>query len=286
MKSILKQIAFSFLTFMLVSFVGTNAYAQFGLIEDNDSFDKAHHFGYWQYKNGIVKLKNNQNEAYFSLTINQGEKIIITAGYEDIYQGMSISLLSESDIKLDEGTKPVQPSFTRFLFLRCDGNLANQRYYFKITRGNNFNGEMYIPIGFQNRMSSDSQTFTFSGMAQNRGNSMWNYNGTDSTELVMDLRNNGNIPNGAKVTSVSTNSKLYPHQGNIKHFISVDDTWYPSRFNDANSGMYHISSKNDINVANVWRFKYSTKATSPSRMSNVRLNISYEVDITKGAEYQ
>lgn len=286
MKSILKKIAFGLLTFMLVSFIGTNAYAEHGVIEGNESFDKAYHFGHWQYKNGIVKIPSGQDEAYFSFTISQGEQIMITVGYENAFQGMNVELLNENNIPIETSDHPVQPSFTQFIFVKCDGNSINQRFYFKITRGNNFSGDMYMPIGFQNRMSSNNQTFTFSGIARNSGNSMYNYSGNDSSELIMDLSNNGNIPHGAKVTSVTTSSRMYPYQGNVKHFVSVDNTWYPSRFNNANSGMYYISLDNDINVANLWRFKYNTMATSPSKMSNVRLSISYVFDITEGAEYQ
>lgn len=250
-------------------------------ITGNNSFGTAYNFGYWKYKNGMTILPAGENEAYYSFTIDSGERIMAQSTYRDEYSKMKIEIYNDQFSRVSPSSLPVKPGYVPFIYSKCDATKNRQKFYVKVTRGD-YEGDMYFTVSFEDRIKTGYKTFNFPGTATNPGNRDSNFNGMDSNILRLDLRNDTSIPNNAIVRSVSTSSTQTPSQGNVRHWImpSQNEHWYESKVSSSNSGSYYISEDDNLEVANAWNFKYNAKASAPSKMTSVKMKINYEYDVT------
>ncbi len=251
----------------------------FATITGNNTEATAYNYGNWSMaKSDTIILPAGEQEAYFKFTINQGDKIYVRCSYDNKYEGMGLEVLNGS-IRLGQAVSPNNVvdagSVMPFLAVNCNGTKSNQTYYVKITRGNcDINTPIYCTLSFYNRIKSGYGTFNFVGTASNSG-------GGDSPVLTLDLAINTKIPVGAVVKSITTSSSQSPSQGNVHHMLKpADGSWYTSKVSSATSGAYNISLTNNFMAAQKWQFKYNAKALGKSKMTNVKLNITWEYDIT------
>ncbi|ADL51137.1 hypothetical protein [Clostridium cellulovorans] len=257
-------------------------------ITGNNSFSTAANLGYWKYATSVptVILPADQNEAYFSFTVNAGEKIYARCSYDTSYTGMTASLYNSSQWETGFGSIVDRNSSLPFICVRCDGTSNNQTFYLKVRRGY-YTGDMYFSLSFYDRIKTGYSTFTFPRTASNPGNIGLNSAGVDSTELKLDLRSNTTVPQRAIVTAVTTSSTQSPSQGNVHHKLlnEASNTWYTSTVSSATKGTYNISETTNLPVVQVWHFKYNALATAKSTMTNVKLNVSYKYDVTDLFDY-
>lgn len=279
LKNSFKQL----LKFALVMFFGfafnTNAFA--GFIENNDEFSSAHSIGYWEYHSSLIAvLKPNQDKAYFKFMANKGDRVYIKS-----WNGLSIKIYNNYQqstnlaVNSDQVTNP-----TTFPYATVDSDSNFQTFYIEISRTNT-SGTTYYSLNINNRISSAIKPFDFTGTASNPGNPNYlaNPDGVDSSVISMDLTNNSTIPNGAIVKRITTSGHLNKSLGGIVHKLSPTSTniWYDSAAPSASNGYFDIGTNSNVNVAQVWNFKYNFKGTSSSNMSNVEASIEYEYDLTQ-----
>ncbi|GFN35600.1 hypothetical protein [Tepidimicrobium xylanilyticum] len=280
-KNLIKSAILLIMTFFLLTCIPMNKSYASDPITGNNSFETAYNFGYWKYKYGTAILPAGENEAYFSFTADSGERIMAQSTYRDEYWGMEITIYDEAGQLIDTRNNPVKPGYVPFIYAKCDPIKIRQKFYVKVTRGN-YEGDMYFTVSFEDRIRTGHKTFNFPGTATNPGNKNYDPNGVDSNVLTLDLRNDTSIPNKAIVRSVTTSARQTPSQGNVHHWIMCSQTehWYESKVSSSSSGHYYITVEDNLKVANVWNFKYNAKATAPSKMTNVKMDVEYEYDIT------
>ncbi len=253
-------------------------------ITGNNSPNTASLMGYWKYSRpDTTILPEGENEAYYQFTINKGERVYVRSSYDKQYTGMKIEVYNSKSSK--PGSRVINPdSVTPFIFANTgDVTSTSETYFVKVTRGT-YTGNMYFTVSIQDRIKSGNGTFNFTGAATNMGNTSLNFLGVDSSIITMDLTSNSSIPINAIVKSISTTSTQSPNQGNVTHKLMADENkiWNESIFSSATSGSYRISLEDQLKVAQKWSFKYNTKATARSTMSNVKADIRYEYDVTDG----
>ncbi|WP_077369088.1 hypothetical protein [Anaerosalibacter sp. Marseille-P3206] len=145
-------------------------------ITGNNSFETAYNFGYWKYKYGMTILPAGENEAYYSFTVDSGERIMAKADYRDEYSGMEIEIFNNAEQLIDTNNGPVKPGYIPFIYSKCDATKDRQKFYVKVTRGN-YEGDMYFTVSFEERIKTGYKTFNFPGTATNPGNRDFNFNG-------------------------------------------------------------------------------------------------------------
>lgn len=55
--------------------------------------------------------------------------------------------------------------------------------------------------------------------------------------------------------------------------------WFTSKYSNSKSGSYNININDNIEVKQIWSFKYNTKAAAKSTMSNVSISLNWQYDI-------
>jgi endo-beta-N-acetylglucosaminidase D len=75
-RNLVKLVALLVMTFSLLACMPMNKSHASDPITGNNSFETAYNFGYWKYKSGMTILPVGENEAYYSFTVNSGERIM------------------------------------------------------------------------------------------------------------------------------------------------------------------------------------------------------------------
>ena len=150
-----------------------------------------------------------------------------------------------------------------------------------VNRGDYYTGDMYFSLSSSDRIRTGSRTVEMSGTASNAGNSPFSSSGRDSSVISIDLSDSSQFPKNAIVTSITTSSTQSPSQGNVHHMLQParPSKWYTSTVSSATRGSYNISLSDNINVKQIWKFKYNAMATAKSTMRSVKLNIRYQYDL-------
>lgn len=273
--------------------VSIPSYADSGVIEGNYySKADAYDWGYYrEYKKPItIVIPKDEEQFWVSFKLPRDKHIYTSCTYHDKYEGMTFNvegLGADEDIKHSPDDVINAGTYRAMMAANIDNNGHSDRtYYIRVTRPESYTGgKMVVSLSLDERIKTGRGTFDFRGTARNRGNSYHNFSnsGVDSSVISVDLRNNNSIPDGAIVTSIETSSRMSPSQGGVHHMLRPSDTtnsWFTSRVSSADSGMYHIDSSDDFEVKQEWEFKYNAMATRSSSMSRVKLEISWEYDIS------
>jgi hypothetical protein len=267
------------------AFVIPSAVPAFASASGNNDFDTANNLGYWKYATTSMTLEKEQLVAYYKFTVNTGEKIYVSCTYNNEYGDMSAELFDANRNPVDKavGSKDViiPASGTPFLPLDCNGTSNNQIFYIRVSRNSyDLKKDMYYTMSFFNRIGERHSTFKFSGTASNPGNKGTSPSGSDSSILTLDLRDL-KIPKKAIVQSVTTSSTQYQKQGGTHHMLmpSQKGTWYISEATSPTNGRYSLTERENCLVAQIWKFKYNTKAAGKSEMSNVEMKVDWLYDL-------
>lgn len=271
-KLLLKSILVVFLGFAF----SINAFAG-GIIEENDSFEKAYSIGSWEYHESLIgKLATGTNEAYFTFMANSSDKV-----YIQTWSGLSIEIFNSYHQPVGINSDDVEYP-TSFPYAKVDATSSYQTFYIKISRTTT-TGNTYYSLNINNRIKSTTDTFDFIGTAYNSGNTNYFSNplGVDSNIVSMDLINSS-IPLKAVIKSITTSSHINTNLSGVYHKIypTSKGIWYKSIVGSPKRGFYDIDLSNKLEVSQIWNFKYNFKGTSSSTMSNIKATIQYEYDVT------
>ncbi|WP_443090572.1 hypothetical protein [Bacillus velezensis] len=257
--------------------------SQISAITGNHSFETANPVGYWKYKNiDTAILPEGEKESYFTFTANKGERLYVRSSTRSEYKGMSIEIYNKNKVLISKGTEVINPDTALpFIYANTDAKEYNETFYVKVSRGS-YTDDMYFTLSTYDRIKSGSETFSFSGTAENKGNTSLSPNGSDSTVLRLDLTKQTSIPRDATVKRINTTATQTPSQGNTSHYIMSEENkvWHRALANSSTQGNYGITLDDNLSVSSIWNFKYNTLATAKSTMKNVKLKIDYEYDVT------
>ncbi|MED0773631.1 hypothetical protein CHH79_15365 [Bacillus siamensis] len=256
---------------------------QVSTITGNHSFETANPVGYWKYKNiDTAVLPKGEKESYFTFTANKGERLYVRSSTRSEYKGMSIEIYNKNKVLVSKGTEVINPdTLLPFIYAITDAKENNETFYVKVSRGS-YTDDIYFTLSIYDRIKAGSETFAFSGTAENKGNTSLSPNGSDSTVLRLDLTKQTSIPKDAIVKRISTTATQIPSQGNTRHSIMSEENkvWHRALANSSTQGNYGITLDDNLSVSSIWNFKYNTLATARSTMKNVKLKIDYEYDVT------
>ncbi|WP_438421107.1 hypothetical protein [Bacillus siamensis] len=256
---------------------------QVSTITGNHSFETANPVGYWKYKNiDTAVLPEGEKESYFTFTANKGERLYVRSSTRSEYKGMSIEIYNKNKVLVSKGTEVINPdTLLPFIYAITDAKENNETFYVKVSRGS-YTDDIYFTLSIYDRIKAGSETFAFSGTAENKGNTSLSPNGSDSTVLRLDLTKQISIPKDAIVKRISTTATQIPSQGNTKHNIMSEENkvWHRALANSSTQGNYGITQDDNLSVSSIWNFKFNTLATAKSTMKNVKLKIDYEYDVT------
>lgn len=256
---------------------------QVSTITGNHSFETANPVGYWKYKNiDTAVLPEGEKESYFTFTANKGERLYVRSSTRSEYKRMSIEIYNKNKVLVSKGTEVINPdTLLPFIYAITDAKENNETFYVKVSRGS-YTDDIYFTLSIYDRIKAGSETFAFSGTAENKGNTSLSPNGSDSTVLRLDLTKQTSIPKDAIVKRISTTATQIPSQGNTKHSIMSEENkvWHRALANSSTQGNYGITLDDNLSVSSIWNFKYNTLATAKSTMKNVKLKIDYEYDVT------
>lgn len=257
--------------------------SQISAITGNHSFETANPVGYWKYKNiDTAILPEGEKESYFTFTANKGERLYVRSSTRSEYKGMSIEIYNKNKVLISKGTEVINPDTPLpFIYAITDAKENNETFYVKVSRGS-YTDDIYFTLSIYDRIKAGSETFAFSGTAENKGNTSLSPNGSDSTVLRLDLTKQTSIPKDAIVKRISTAATQIPSQGNTRHCIMTEENkvWHRALANSSTQGNYGITLEDNLSVSSIWNFKYNTLATAKSAMKNVKLKIDYEYDVT------
>lgn len=246
----------------------------------------AYNWGSYSITNSIlVVLPESEDDFWAKFTLPRDKQIYIRCSYSTENEGMYIETRSETRL-LDEKFSPEDvldaDTILPFMAVNCDNlTSSTQTFYVHANRGTAA-GTLYFTLSMNERIKSGRGTFSFSGTASNPGNSSINPAGVDSSVLSLNLTRNTDIPPAAIVKRVSTSGTQSPRQGNVHHMImpaTQPSIWYTSIYTDNASGDYNIDTSDDIEVRQIWQFKYNAMSTAKSTMSRVTLKFEWEYDI-------
>lgn len=256
---------------------------QISAITGNHSFETANPVGYWKYKNiDTAILPKGEKDSYFTFTANKGERLYVRSSTRSEYKGMDIEIYNKNKVLISKGTEVINPDTALpFIYANTDAKENNETFYVKVSRGS-YTDDMYFTLSIYDRIKSGSETFSFSGTAENNGNTSLSPNGSDSTALRLDLTKQTSIPRDATVKRINTTATQTPSQGNTSHYIMSEENkvWHRALANSSTQGNYGITLDDNLTAASIWNFKYNTLATAKSTMKNVKLKIDYEYDVT------
>lgn len=256
---------------------------QVSTITGNHSFETANPVGYWKYKNiDTAVLPKGEKESYFTFTANKGERLYVKSSTRSEYKGMSIEIYNKNKVLVSKGTEVINPdTLLPFIYAITDAKENNETFYVKVSRGS-YTDDIYFTLSIYDRIKAGSETFAFSGTAENKGNTSLSPNGSDSTILRLDLTKQTSIPKDAIVKRISTTATQIPSQGNTRHCIMSEENkvWHRALANSSTQGNYGITLDDNLSVSSIWNFKYNTLATARSTIKNVKLKIDYEYDVT------
>ncbi|WP_016936912.1 hypothetical protein [Bacillus siamensis] len=256
---------------------------QVSTITGNHSFETANPVGYWKYKNiDTAVLPKGEKESYFTFTANKGERLYVRSSTRSEYKGMSIEIYNKNKVLVSKGTEVINPdTLLPFIYAITDAKENNETFYVKVSRGS-YTDDIYFTLSIYDRIKAGSETFAFSGTAENKGNTSLSPNGSDSTVLRLDLTKQTSIPKDAIVKRISTTATQIPSQGNTRHCIMPEENkvWHRALANSSTQGNYGITLDDNLSISSIWNFKYNTLATARSTMKNVKLKIDYEYDVT------
>ncbi|NRR28104.1 hypothetical protein [Bacillus velezensis] len=257
--------------------------SQISAITGNHSFETANPVGYWKYKNiDTAILPEGEKESYFTFTANKGERLYVRSSTRSEYKGMSIEIYNKNKVLISKSTEVINPDTPLpFIYAITDAKENNETFYVKVSRGS-YTDDIYFTLSIYDRIKAGSETFAFSGTAENKGNTSLSPNGSDSTVLRLDLTKQTSIPKDAIVKRISTAATQIPSQGNTRHCIMSEENkvWHRALANSSTQGNYDITLEDNLSVSSIWNFKYNTLATAKSAMKNVKLKIDYEYDMT------
>ena len=197
--------------------------------------------------------------------------------YVQTWSGLSIEIVDSRGNEIKHSDDVEYP--TTFPYVKVDAKSNYETFYVKVTR-TSATGEVYYDVSINNIMIRGFKTIKFPGSAYNPGNKdfLSNLSGVDSSEIFVDLSADDSIPNKAIIKSISTTGHLGKSLGGITHklYFTSKDTWYTAIV----KGIFDIDTSYDINVKQLWKFKYNFKATSSSTMDDVKATVKYQYDLT------
>jgi len=277
LRNSFKQLAKSILAVFLGFAFSTNAFAG-GIIEGNDSFNKAYSIGSWEYHESLIgKLATDTDEAYFTFTANKDDKVSVKT-----WNGLSIEIFNNYQQPVAHSDEVEYP--TTFPYANVDATSSYQTFYIKINR-TTATGDAYYILNINNRIATVTSTFDFIGTAYNQGNPDYQSNpsGIDSNIVSMDLTEDSSIPVNAVIKSITTSSDIDTSLSGVYHkvYSTLKDTWYQSIVGSPESGFYDIDLSSELKVSQLWNFKYNFAGTSSSSMDNIKATIKYEYDVTE-----
>lgn len=227
-------------------------------------------------------MPEGEKESYFTFTANKGERLYVRSSTRSEYKGMSIEIYNKNKVLVSKGTEVINPDTPLpFIYAITDAKENNETFYVKVSRGS-YTDDIYFTLSIYDRIKAGSETFAFSGTAENKGNTSLSPNGSDSTVLRLDLTKQTSIPKDAIVKRISTTATQIPSQGNTKHSIMSEENkvWHRALTNSSTQGNYGITLDDNLSVSSIWNFKHNTLATAKSTMKNVKLKIDYEYNVT------
>ena len=256
-------------------------------ITGNTTMGSAYNFGTWSSINDTAILYSGEQQSWFRFTVAAGEKIYVRVSSDTAYTGMEVELRSASGSSIGNSVKNPDnlintTGLTPCLYMNIDTTTSsNSTYYLVVNRGGYYTGDMYFSLSAADRIRTGSRTVEMSGTASNMGNTPFSSSGRDSSVISINLSDSSQFPDKAIVTSITTSSTQSPSQGNVHHMIqpAKSSKWYTSTVSSATRGSYNISISDNIDVKQIWKFKYNAMATAKSTMRSVKLNIRYQYDL-------
>jgi len=230
-------------------------------------------------------LPKDESEFWISVDLIPNNHLFARCSYDNSYKGMCIeSFVSKKLMDSHNSSYGVYDSNTimPFLAVKLDNSSSStQTHLIRIQRSSNFSGTMYFTISMGERLKKGHGVFKFNGIAKNPGNSTLSEAGRDSSVLSLDLSSSTKIPDKAIVTTIDTEGNQSPSQGLVHHMIlpNTIEKWFTSKYSNSKSGSYNININDNIEVKQIWSFKYNTKAAAKSTMSNVSISLNWQYDI-------
>lgn len=249
----------------------------------------AYDFGDWEY--AYTKLPDviprGQQQAYYKFSIDSEDKVYASLLLSQSTDGVIIEFLDSNGEALDYGFSGsdllpnVAPrglisrsnSSFNYLVVNVDGTQTNNVAYIRVTKLDPMDISGGGSPSIYTRIRSGYGSFTFSGTASNPGNST-------STVLTMNLANNPNVPPHAVVDTISTSSSISYSVGGVHHQLNPGGFgWLTSAYTSAESGSFNIGKENNIEVGQLWGFRYNQTAFMSTTMSKVTMQFHWYYDI-------
>lgn len=249
----------------------------------------AYDFGDWEH--AYTKLPDvipkGQQQAYYKFSIDSEDKVYASLLISESNKGTLIEFLdnngegidygfSGSDLLPDipvRGLVPRSNSSYSNLVVNVDGTQTNNVAYIRVTKVDPMDISGGGSPSIRTRIHSGYGSFTFSGTASNPGNST-------STVLTMNLANNSNVPPHAIVDRISTKSNISYSVGGVHHQLNPGGLgWITSAYTSAESGSFNIGTENNIEVGQLWGFRYTQTAFMNTTMSRVEMTFHWDYDI-------
>lgn len=249
----------------------------------------AYDFGDWEH--AYTKLPDvtpkGQQQAYYKFSIDAGDKVYASLLLSQSEKGTLIEFLDNNGETLDYGFSGsdllpnlaprglISRSNSSFnnLVVNVDGTQTNNIAYIRVTKVDPMDISSGGSPSINTRIKSGYGTFTFSGTASNPGNST-------STVLTMNLANNSNVPPHAIVDRISTSSSISYSVGGVHHQLNPGGLgWLTSAYTSADSGSFNIGTENNVEVGQLWGFRYTQTAFKSTTMSRVKMTFHWDYDI-------
>lgn len=249
----------------------------------------AYDFGDWEH--AYTKLPDvtprGQQQAYYKFSIDAGDKVYASLLLSQSEKGTIIEFLDNNGEALDYGFSGsdllpnvaprglISRSNSSFnnLVVNVDGTQTNNVAYIRVTKLDPMDISGGGSPSINTRIHSGYGSFTFSGTASNSGNST-------STVLTMNLANNSNVPPHAIVDRISTSSSISYSVGGVHHQLNPGGLgWITSAYTSADSGSFNIGTENNIEVGQLWGFRYTQTALKSTTMSRVKMTFHWDYDI-------
>ncbi len=285
---------------MLVVYLPTTVMASTYTMTGNNTFEDAYNIGSWNtsntyqktftaYDENVATKDQDSTANWIKFTAKAGDRVGIKITYANLsstedLSNFTVSLRNSANKEIESSSQIYKGSTSvRFKYVYYEFPTAGT-YYVSMIRNEGLDKVDVGGISFFDPIKTASTTYTFSGTASNTGNPIGNTSGTDSTILTLNLTNDTKIPSDATLMSISTSSSMSPSQGNVRHYLNVNNvdwnndgsSWNSAKVNSATSGQYYLDIDDQIPARATYKFKYNVLASAKSTMSSVKVTFKYE----------
>lgn len=253
------------------------ASGQYDENESNDTFATAYNMGAWKYNYLLGTISSTADNDYFKFYASQGDRFALNLKSIPTNCGYQVTLYDANQNIVNTSTKGNSSNQIIRYIVPQSGN-----YYVKVT----YSSGTLDPTDSYNLEFIDNfkkTTTSFSSLPSTISSSGY---GKYSTSAIVNLKDNTDIPVGATVKSINITGNFSPNLGNTYLEVqnSIEGVWHSSRLatSSVNANFPDVTVVNNLPVKSSWAIRYYSQSYSTSKISSLKLNLTYEYDSTIG----